>query len=326
MEYMVTAMAGFPSDELTPFLVENFQEIDKAGSGSFGAVYQVTVNGFPCIAKRLHDILVGRNVGEKERQFIRKRFRDECILLSRLRHPNIVQFIGVYYGEELTLVMERLYTDLEKCLNTHGNVPLPLQLSMLLDVAYGLLYLHSQTPAIIHRDVKASNVLLTTDMRAKLADLGVSKILDVHPLSEVARTVCPGTPGVMPPEALVQNPLYTTKLDDFSFGTLVLHAVNHEFPVPFETDVFPKGEMHITKRRYALDKMGQGHCLHPLAMQCLQDNPQKRPTTSEICSALESLSKQHDKKFKDVLDLYEVSIIVVMMYGISKYLNGFSTG
>ena len=299
-------------DELAPFLVENFQEIDKTkdrGSGSFGSVYHVVVNGFPCIAKRLHDILVSQNVGEDERRCIRRRFREECILLSGLRHPNVVQFIGVHYGEskdELTLVMEMLYTDLEKCLSSHKHISLPIQLSILLDVAYGLLYLHSRNPVVIHRDLKASNILLTSDMRAKLADLGVSKILDVHPLSEVIRTVCPGTPGVMPPEALIQNPTYSSKLDDFSFGILVLHVVNHEFPVPFETAEFRKGEMHIAKRSYALDKMGSTHCLRSMVIQCLQDNPEMRPTTSEICSALEGLCKQHDKEFKDVLDLHEV--------------------
>ena len=310
-------MAGC-DDELAPHLVENFQTIDKTnanGSGSFGSVYQVTVNGFPCIAKRLHDILVSQNVSEGERQSIRQRFRKECILLSKLRYPNIVQFIGVHYQkmatDDLTLLMERLYTDLEKCLNAHQNIPLPIQLSILLDVAYGLLYLHSENPPIIHRDVKASNVLLTNDMRAKLADLGVSKILDAHPLSEVIRTVCPGTPGVMPPEALVEKPSYTTKLDDFSFGTLVLHVVNHEFPLPFEADEFEKGKQHITKRRIALDKMGENHCLYPLVISCLQDDPEMRLTTSQICSFLESLCKQHTKQFDDVLEMYEVSIVVV---------------
>ena len=188
------AKAGCVCDELTPYLLKN-QEIDGAyriGAGSFGSVYQVTLNGFPCIIKRLHDILIAHNVGEENRQVIRRRFQEECILHSRLRHPNIVQFMGVCYGKtmkELSLVMEKLYTDLEKCLNDYRIIPLPIQLSILLDVAYGLLYLHSENPPIIHRDVKASNVLLTTDMRAKLADLGVSKILNVHPLSEAACTL-----------------------------------------------------------------------------------------------------------------------------------------
>ena len=241
-------MDGHVCDQLVPFLMQK-QETDEGrriGTGSFGSVYQVTLNGFPCIIKRLHDILVGQNVSEDDRTAIRRRFQEECILLSTLRHPNIVQFIGVYCDKaaanELTLVMERLYTDLEKCLRDHRNIPLPLQLSILLDVAYALLYLHSRTPAVVHRDVKASNILLTNDMRAKLADLGVSKILDAHPLSGGIHTICPGTQVVMPPEALVENPSYTTKLDVFSFGTLVLHVVNHEFPRPYETMHFETGK------------------------------------------------------------------------------------
>ena len=303
-------------DELAPYFVKNRLAFDKSqskGSGSYGSVYLVTVNGFPCIAKRLHDILVEQSVSGEERSSITQTFREECILLSRLRHPNIVQFIGVHYGEtpgELTLLMEGLFTDLEKCLEkclaACSNIPLPIQLSILLDVAYGLLYLHSRTPPIIHRDVKASNVLLTRDMKAKLADLGVSKILDFHPLSEIARTTCPGTPGVMPPEALVEKPSYSTKLDNFSFGTLVLHVVNHEFPLPFETDEFQKGKQHIARRSSAIGKMGESHCLHPLVTSCLRDDPKKRPTANEICNALEKLNKEYPRRFDDVLDMYKV--------------------
>ena len=100
------------------------------------------MNGFPCFTKHLHDILVGSNresqVSEEEKAAIRGRFRKECVLLSKLRHPNIVQFIGVHYGrnrEDLTLVMEGLYTDLDKYLEKYmkekRTVPLPFQLSIL---------------------------------------------------------------------------------------------------------------------------------------------------------------------------------------------------
>ena len=304
-------------DDLAPFYIKNVEGLDlkqSKGSGSFGSVYQVTVNGFPCIAKRLHDILI-QQVNPEERLAISSRFHEECILLSQLRHPNIVQFIGVHCGrrqDDLTLLMEGLYMDLEQCLKVHSSVPLPTQLLILLDVAYGLLYLHSQSPPIVHRDLKAGNVLLTSDMRAKLADLGVSKILEVHPLSEVVRTVCPGTHGVMPPEALVEKPSYTTKLDVFSFGTLVLHVVNHEFPMPFETDTFEKGKQHITKRMSSLKKMGETHCLYPLVIRCLQDYHEKRPLTTEVCSALKELSREHPREFKNIL-MYEVSLLTCSM-------------
>ena len=299
------------SDELAPFVLSNVQGFDAnqpKGSGSWGCVYQVTVNGFPCIAKRLHDILVGRHVTAQERASIRRRFRDECILLSRLRHPNVVQFIGVHYGrdqDDLTLVMEGLYMDLDRCLKVY-DVPLalPIKLAILLDVAYGLLYLHTQNPPIIHRDLTAGNVLLTNDLRAKLADLGVSKILDLHPRSQAAQTICPGTLGAMPPEALTEQPHYNTKLDDFSFGTLALHIVNQEFPIFYDVDRYERGKKHIAMRRKAIGQMGETHVLRPIVIQCLQDDPQKRPTTADIRASLEQLTRQHPKQFKDVVEMY----------------------
>ena len=317
------------SDELVVYALHDVQGLDISqpkGSGSWGCAYQVTVSGFPCIAKRLHDILVGQDVTAQERASIRRRFRYECILLSRMRHPNVVQFIGVHYGrdqDDLTLVMEGLCMDLDKCMK-HVKVrdiplALPIKLAILLDVAYGLLYLHTQNPPIVHRDLTASNVLLTNDLRAKLADLGVSKILDLHPRSQATQTVCPGTLGAMPPEALIETPIYNAKLDVFSFGTVMLHVVNQEFPISYDVDRYEKGKKHIAMRRTAISKMGETHVLCPLVLQCLQDNPKKRPSTAEARASLERLTREHPKQFKDVIEMYsamekmkKVSIITVI--------------
>ena len=153
---------------------------------------------------------------------ITDKFMSECKTLSTLHHPNIVQFI------------EGLYTDLDAFLAKHADVPLNLKLSFLLDVSNALVYLHMRSPPIIHRDVKAANVLLSRDMRAKLADLGTSKLLKFEPLTSTVYTKCPGTLGIMPPEALQPAPKYDTKLDVFSFGTLIIHTVNQDFPMAYE--------------------------------------------------------------------------------------------
>ena len=304
-------MSKPPTDELSPYALTSVHGLDVThpkGSGSWGCVYQVTVNGFPCIAKRLLDILV-HNVSLRERSSVRSRFRDECILLSRLRHPNIVQFIGVHYGQDqndLTLVMEGLYMDLDRCLKTYKDIALalPIKLAILLDVAYGLLYLHTQNPPIIHRDLTAANVLLTNDLKAKLADLGMSKILNLHPSSQAAQTVCPGTLGAMPPEALVEKPIYGTKLDNFSFGTLALHVANQEFPqVFYEIDQYERGKKHITMRKRAISEMEETHVLYPVVTECLRDDPKKRPTTIQIRDTLEKLTKEHPKQYKDVIEM-----------------------
>ena len=282
------------------------------GRGSFGAVYEVKANGVPCIAKRLHNILQGYGqygvVSAHEKKRIRENFRRECIILSRLRHPNIVQFLGVYYGkheQDLMLLMEYLHMDLDHCLTDNPNMPLSIKISILLDVSYGLLYLHTQTPAIIHRDLKAGNVLLTTDMQAKLADLGVAKIIDLMTCKQ-SHTIAPGTSAVMPPEALQEKPHYNYKLDVFSFGTLTLHVVTQTFPnaheVPFE--YIEKGKMQIAKRMSVIRKMSQDHCLYPLAMECLLDDQNKRPTTQSLNTQLKRLSEQHPRQFHDFLHIH----------------------
>ena len=302
------------SDELAVYALRDVQGLGTSqpkDSGSWGCVYQVTVNGYPCIAKRLHDILIGQEVTAQERASIRRRFRYECVLLSRMRHPNVVQFIGVHYGrdqDDLTLVMEGLYMDLDKCMK-HVKVrdiplALPIKLAILLDVAYGLLYLHTQNPPIVHRDLTAGNVLLTNDLTAKLADLGVSKILDLHPRSQATQTVCPGTLGAMPPEALIETPIYNAKLDVFSFGTVMLHVVNQEFPIFYDVDRYERGKKHIAMRMRAIGKMGETHVLRPLVLQCLQDDPQRRPSTADVRASLERLTREHPKQFKDVIEMY----------------------
>ena len=119
----------------------------EKGRGCYGAVYEVRVNGLPCIAKRLHDILVRRGYHEAVREEDAKalviRFREECRLLSSLRHPNVVQFMGVHFGRDeadISLIMEYMHMDLEHCMKTYPNIPLPYKTSILRDVAYGLAY------------------------------------------------------------------------------------------------------------------------------------------------------------------------------------------
>ena len=99
------------SDELTPFVLKNVKGLDsdeKKGSGAYGAVYEVTVRGVTCIAKRIHDILVTQ-LSPRERTSVQRKFVAECVLLSKLRHPNVVHFVGVHYGRsknDMSLIMD----------------------------------------------------------------------------------------------------------------------------------------------------------------------------------------------------------------------------
>ena len=289
------------SNELAPYAIPHLEGLELSedvGRGSFGVVYEVTVNGLPCIAKRLHDILINkRNVGQLERDAIAAKFRDECVLLSRLRHPNVVQFLGVHFGQDrydLTLVMERMHMDLEVALEKFPNIPLPFKIRILLDASYGLLHLHSRSPPVVHRDFTTANILLSPDFRAKIADLGVAKI-DPHHFSR--QTICPGALAYMSPEALRPNPKYGVELDVFSFGHVTLYTANQKFPIVYHelepNSPVQNGAVQLSKRQDAIDKMGTDHCLYQLIAACLHDSPEQRPTTAQLNSLLQELSAQH---------------------------------
>ena len=295
-----------------PFLEGLDQRLEK-GRGSYGAVYEVKLNGLPCIAKGLHEILLGLGgnfqVAETDIQAIRQKFLNECVLMSKLKHPNIVQFLGVHSTKDNEyLVMEYMHMDLAQCLQTYRDIPASVKVSILHDVSYGLLHLHSQDPPILHRDLTATNILLTQDMRAKIADLGVSKIFDLHQLQATSvQTKAPGTTAYMPPEALRPDPKYDLKLDIFSFGVLSLYAAIQELPTEYDNEltaaVVKKKEVQIYRRKHWIEKMGVDHPLHPLVIKCLQDRPELRPTTKELCGMIGSVLPQHKKEWKNVLEV-----------------------
>ena len=287
--------------------VEGLSDRREKGRGCYGAVYEVRLNGVLCIAKRLHDILVGRGqeqpVSAADRRAAIRRFREECVLLSGLRHPNIVQFMGVHCGRDeadISLIMEYMHMDLEHCMKTYPDIPLPYKTSILRDVAYGLAYLHSCN--IIHRDLNAGNILLTESLRAKIADLGMSKLFDRKVVMQRTKTVCPGALDFMPPESLTKAPKYSDKLDIFSFGHLTIFLVNQEEPHVDDNSLAPgdvaKKQVQFGKRREALDQMshqlgGSRHPLYSTVVQCLSDTPDQRPTSRDLVRRMEEMCKQH---------------------------------
>ena len=319
-------MADSTLQELLPFEISSseikgLEDEDSRGSGSFGAVFAVTVRGTSRIAKRLHSIMVGADVNQSEKQGIRERFLNECLLLSKLDHPNVVQFVGVHFSpqdrSDVTLIMEQLHMDLDKFLDPEQrpDIGTYTKLSILLDVSSGLLYLHTQlAKPIIHRDLTAGNVLLTKDFKqAKIADLGVSKLVDNHLHRSVTRTTCPGTLAYMPPEALTDKPKYDTPLDIFSFGQLSLYVVLQQFPlVAFELPpeqsiiAYQQGEVAILKRKKWLDKLPDNHCLHGLILSCLRDNPSECPSTESLNVKMKVLCGLDLEEF-EIKDVKEIS-------------------
>ena len=217
--------------------------------------------------------------------------------MSQLDHPNIVQFLGVHYksGSDIPiLIMEYLPMSLTNYLEQNEMIPNHIKNSILLDVSLGLLYLHTQTPPIIHCDLIGENILLTSDMKAKITDFGVSRVFDPDPVKYYIRPFpCRGTKISMPPEILTSNKYKGTsdnfdKLDVFSFGVLILHVYTQQWPQP--TGTFDEGNRPTTevqRRQHLLDQV-KNNTMKKLAMECLDNDPQSRPHTSDLVIRIET--------------------------------------
>ena len=183
---------------------------------------QVEISGMVYAGKKIHDTLL--DIGNIGTENIATKYIQECQLMSSLRHPNITQFLGVCYLPDYqlpVLVMEKLDSNLDDLLETVPNIPLIIKYSILEDVARGLLYLHKHNPQVVHRDLTARNILLTSSLVAKISDLGNSR-MSMPPGETMTRL--PGTLSYMSPEALATDAHYGPSLDIFSFGHLGIYT------------------------------------------------------------------------------------------------------
>ena len=275
----------------------------ELGRGAYGKVFTVKYREKIYAAKEIHSLLLDL-AGPEEKGKIKNTFLRECYHCSLLRHPNIVRFIGVYYPEmdpEMDSVFPVMMMELMADSLTHyvkkPNISMKMKASILYDVAFGLNYLHSYTPPIIHRDLSPNNILMSRDSIAKISDLGVAKVVKADSkATQTMVTKAPGTLDFMPPESLGEMPNYDTSLDIFSYAGIVLHVVNQEWPSPAnQGSTHPKtgkvtGLSEVKRRQAHLDKMKDGaEVLKPLVKACLHNLPSKRPTIAAVFKLLEPL-------------------------------------
>ena len=194
----------------------------------------------------LHSIVVNHVWQSRIHPFLKHEkleiFVREINILSTLKHPSIVQFLGVYFMDKShtpILVMEMMWKNLYDLLKEQPyQLFLLSKAHILYDVACGLQYLHSQKKPVVHRDLCPSNILLNENFIAKIADLGQAKPL--HNESAQKLSTAPGNVAFMAPETLKKKPTYDTKLDVFSIGCTFIHLVTEKFPAP--TDQFVESQ------------------------------------------------------------------------------------
>ncbi|XP_057463250.1 cysteine-rich receptor-like protein kinase 10 [Actinidia eriantha] len=277
----------------------NFSVGNQIGKGGFGVVYKGTFpSGQEIAVKRLSQ---SSGQGAEE-------FKNEVVLVAKLQHRNLVRLLGFCLeGQEKILIYEFVRNkSLDYFLfepKKYGKLVWSSRWKIIEGIARGLLYLHEDSRlTIIHRDLKASNVLLDGDMNVKISDFGMARIFGGdQPQGNTSRVV--GTYGYMPPE-YVMHGRFSVKSDVYSFGVLVLEIVSgRKISSFYQADIAENLLSYAWKlwrEGTALELMDptlEGsyssnevkRCIH-IGLLCVQQDPNLRPSMTTVVVMLSSYS------------------------------------
>ncbi|KAL9444259.1 hypothetical protein AB3S75_017442 [Citrus x aurantiifolia] len=272
----------------------NFSAENKLGEGGFGPVYKgELLNGQEVAVKRL---------SKKSGQGLEE-LKNETMLIAKLQHRNLVRLLGCCLDQdEKILIYEYLPNkSLDSFLFDRAKKRLlywETRVKIIEGIAQGLLYLHQYSRLrIIHRDLKASNILLDTDMKPKISDFGMARMFSGDELQANTNRIV-GTYGYMSPEYALEG-LFSIKSDVFSFGVLLLEILSGKK----NTGFYHTGSLNLLghawdlwKDNRALDLMDpilENEASCPMlaryvnvALLCVHENATDRPTMSEVVSML----------------------------------------
>ncbi|KAL3681993.1 hypothetical protein R1sor_000015 [Riccia sorocarpa] len=255
---------------------------EQIGQGSAGTVYHGMWLG--------SDVAVKVFTGQEYTLELLEDFKKEVAIMKRLRHPNVLLFMGaVTSPEHLSIVTEflprgSLFRLLHR--NTQG-LDWKRRLRMALDVARGLNYLHNTTPPIVHRDLKSSNLLVDKNWTVKVGDFGLSRLKHSTYLSAKSGR---GTPQWMAPEVLRNEPS-TERSDVYSFGVILWELATEEIPWNGLNPMQVVGVVGFMNRRLQIpDNIDKKYA--QLIETCWDSDPNSRPSFEELVSILKDMQKQ----------------------------------
>ncbi|KAK8335879.1 hypothetical protein V6Z12_A09G084100 [Gossypium hirsutum] len=275
-----------------------FSDADKLGQGGFGAVYKGILAGGKLIAvKRLS---TDSGQGDLE-------FKNEVQLMANLQHRNLVRLQGFCLeGNERLLIYEFVHNgSLDKFLFDPAKRPYlnwEIRYKIIKGVARGLLYLHQDSQLrIVHRDLKASNILLDAEMTPKIADFGMARLCPVDQTQGATSRIV-GTYGYMAPEYIMHGQ-FSVKSDVFSFGVLVLEILNGQRNNAFKNGSYMENLPSFAWRNWeagtAMDLVDPNlrdgstsevmRCIH-IGLLCVQENVAQRPNMGSVALMLTSYS------------------------------------
>lgn len=268
----------------------NFAFQNKLGAGGFGPVYKgVLQNGMEIAVKRL-----SKSSGQGMEEF-----KNEVKLISKLQHRNLVRILGCCVEfEEKMLVYEYLPNKSLDYFIFHeeqrAELDWPKRMGIIRGIGRGILYLHQDSRLrIIHRDLKASNVLLDNEMIPKIADFGLARIFGGNQIEGSTNRVV-GTYGYMSPEYAMDGQ-FSIKSDVYSFGVLILEIITGKRNSAFYEeslnlvkhiwDRWENGEaIEIIDKLMGEETYDEGEvmkCLH-IGLLCVQENSSDRPDMSSV--------------------------------------------
>ncbi|XP_052162040.1 cysteine-rich receptor-like protein kinase 10 [Oryza glaberrima] len=277
---------------------DNFHKSKKIGEGGFGEVYKGLLSGQEVAVKRM----------AKDSHQGLQELKNELILVAKLHHKNLVRLVGfcLEKGERLLVYeympnksLDTLLFDTEQ----KKRLDWATRFKIIEGTAWGLQYLHQDSQKrIIHRDMKASNILLDADMNPKIGDFGLAKLFAQDQTREVTSRIA-GTFGYISPEYVMCGQ-YSTKSDVFSFGILVIEIVTGQrrnsgpyFSEQNGVDIlsivwrhWEEGTTaeiidHSLERNYNEAEVVK--CVN-IGLLCVQQNPVDRPTMADVMVLLNS--------------------------------------
>jgi serine/threonine protein kinase/peroxiredoxin family protein len=264
--------------ELDPSEIKVFEK-QKLGKGTFGSVVKGQLRGKTVAVKTID--ANWKSDGEVHTKILDD-FRNECAVMTKLLHPNVLLLMGVCLEPEqgkLIMVTELMPRGsvFDLLHNSDDEISFKQRMRFARDTALGVNWLHLSNPPILHLDLKTQNILVDENWVAKVADFGLSRIKKTEQKGAV------GSPLYMAPEVLAEQP-YSEKADVYSFGIIVWELLTQMIPYEdkdFETvaDVF-RYVVKQQKRPTMPDNCPPR--LAKLIGACLEHDPRKRPSFKTI--------------------------------------------
>ena len=276
---------------ITDFNPENTKE--ELGSGLYGEASIVNHNGVSYATKKIYNSLYSKDE-------FRKNFVQDCLLLSQLRHPCIVQFMGVQISDSYSppvLITDLYPLSLATCLQRYPQIPEYSKYSILLETSVGISYLHQMTPPVVHGHICPNNILLTEGLHVKISDC-------------IRFGASVSTPTNSPYQAPEGSKIEAG--DVFSIGDTMLYVVLQKDLNPLEykhhrnleNENEPVILTEVKRRERFLKELEETNQIKGLILSCLEEDPTERPTAGEITEELSKILEDKKPEYQNILEMF----------------------